>query len=736
MHSTANKPAPMVRKRSEQFPSEQNMWIGLVGLLSLTLLIFIPSYRAQFIWDDNVIAEHPLLKQGWSGLRDIWFTIKFGDFCPVTATTFWIEWQIHGAMKEIQHATNVVLQALNVVLLWRVLLRLKIPGAWLIAAAFAVHPVCVASVTWLAERKNTLSMVFYWLCLLFYLRAEDTAKEKTTSHFRQATYWLSFVFYLLALLSKSSVVVLPVVILLFNWWRDRRIDRQNILPVLPFFIFAFASGVMALIGHHYFAPKIGIEMPKDPPLERILAAGRAVWFYLGKDLLPIHLTLHYPKWKIDPTSPPAYLPGLAIPVVLGLFWKFRKTWGRVCLFGFGYFLIAVGPTLGVLNMVFLMIAQVADHLQYLALPGVIALVIGGGLYLLQKKFPRNAKSLPLIVFVLIVIPLAVLSWKHQRLMANAEALWRDNIEKNPNSHIAYNNLGGILFERNQFSEAAETYQKAVNADGKFSFVHVNLGRALFSLGKTEEAISQYKDAIQIDKTDFKAFNNMAVALITLGRTNEAIASFQKAVEYAPTDATYFFNLIRLLMESGRTKEVIQLYRKRLEVAPGDVVVHQKIGELLFGQNQLDEALKHFRQAVRLQPDFVEARFGLAEILARQNKKPEAVEQWRQILKRKPDAVQVLANLSWALATDRNDKVRNGKEAVVFAEQLCVIAGRNSPAYVDLLAAAYAEAGRFADAISTEEDAISLASSSGQKELAATYRLRLNGYRKGQPFRSQ
>ena len=733
MQVKTHKVVPWAEVKPEDTASGDRLWFGAVSLLLLTLFIYIPSYKAGFIWDDDVIAGNPLLKEGWNGLRDIWFSIRFGDFCPITATSFWLEWQIHGAMKEIQHATNIVLQALNVVLLWRVLRQLRVPEAWLVAAIFAVHPVCVASVTWLAERKNTLSMFFYLQSLLFYLRSEVEVKPTPVFRFQARSYWLSFVFFLLALLSKSSVVVLPVVLLLCVWWRHGTIDRLRLMRLAPFFGFAFAVGVITLVAHFYYGPKLGVLPTGDTAWVRVLTAGRAVCFYLSKDLLPVGLTLHYPRWPISATSPLAYLPGLAIVGMLLLFWRFRQSWGRACLFGFVYFLVALAPTVGAVNMAFLMMAQVADHFQFLALPGIIALLVGGGIWTLQRWFPQPVVAS--LLFVALGAPLAFLSWEHQRVMAHPETLWRDNLQKNPESWAAYNNLGGIAFERGQLHDAERMYREAVKRRDNLSMVHVNLGRTLFAEGKTHEAIEQYAVALRLDETDFKAQNNLGVALISLGQTNAAIACFQKAVEIVPGDATFFSNLARLLVQTGKVPEALQLFDQHLKRVPTDAIAHSQMAELFFNTGKLDDAHIHYEEAVRLMPEFLEARFGLGEILARKNRKAEAIQQWREILKRKSDAVQVLANIAWALATDRDDKIRDGSEAVLLAERVCEIVGRENPVFLDLLAAAYAEAGRFEDALKTEANAQVLASAQGERNLATVYEQRIKLYRAGKPFRA-
>lgn len=737
MRSTTAKPIALTKSKVPmQSSHKMGEWLGALGLLLLTLFIYIPTYKAGFIWDDDVIAANPLLKEGWRGLRDIWFSTKFGDFVPLTATTFWIEWQIHGAMKEIQHATNVVLQALNALLLWRILLRLGIPGAWIVAAIFAVHPISVASVTWLAERKNTLSMFFYLLSLLFYLKSDAQQALRTAGVRFGKFYWISFVFFLLGLFSKSSVVVLPVMLVLIAWWRHGKIERATIIRVTPFFGFALAAGIGTIVGHHFFAPKIGIVGTEDNLLVRTLTAGQAFWFYLSKDLLPVGLTMVYPRWNLSPASAMAYIPALAIIGIFSLFWKFRQTWGRACLFGFGYFVLALGPTIGVINMTYLTLAPVADHFQYMALPGIVALLVAGGCYWMRRAVPMQQQPLFAgAAAAIILLPLIVLSWRHQTLVGNAEALWRDNIKKNPGSWTAHNNLAGILFERKEYEESFRLYRETLARRDDLSMIHVNAGRALFALQRTDEAIGYYNKALKLDPKDFKAHNNLGVALVVVGKTNEALAAFDNAVRLSPTDETFFENLARLLVESGEKGKAIALTQKRFERYPPNSIARSRLGQLLFEEGRLDEALVQYREAVRMSPNFVEARFGLAEILARLNQKTAAVQEWRTILAQQPGSVQVMANLAWAMATDHNPQVRNGKEAVILAERLCNMGARNNPRFLDLLAAAYAEAGRFPEAIKTAEEAVSLAETMNQRDLSTQFRSRIDLYRSGQPFRS-
>src|ERR1043165_5129741 len=220
----------MYRKLKEKFALPDSRFAMAVGALIITLVtlvVYLPVLQAGFIWDDEVsLTANPLIKSR-SVLYDIWLSTRPYDYFPLTFTTFWLEWRLWGMNAAGYHVINGLLHALGAILLWRVLLRLKIPGAWLAALVFAVHPVCVASVAWIAERKNTLSLVFFLLTVLWYLRFDSESRIAHHESRIYKWYWLSLLAFLLALLSKTSVVVLPLVLLLCAWWQRTQGSRES-----------------------------------------------------------------------------------------------------------------------------------------------------------------------------------------------------------------------------------------------------------------------------------------------------------------------------------------------------------------------------------------------------------------------------------------------------------------------------------------------------------------------------
>jgi len=369
--------------------TRRSLVLGTASLFLLVVVAYLPAFRGEFIWDDAlVIFKNPLVT-GRFNLLSIWFHTDF----PLSMVAFWLEWLVWGKTPAGYHVVNVLLHAFGAFLVWRVLARLKIPGCWLAAALFALHPVSAASVAWISELKNTLSLPFFLLSIYFYIRFEQSAESSqspadqplrsTASELPPATrhpspvirrwYWLSLSSFLLALLTKSTTAMLPVVLLGCAWWQRARLTRQDWFRTIPYFILAIGFGIFSIWfqSHQAFTTA---TVQTENFFGRLAGAGKAFWFYLGKALFPIHLNMIYPLWGINPTRPLSYLPLLLEILLFGLCWFFRRRWGRHILFGLGYFAITLFPALGFFDFYYLAISRVSDHLAYLSLIGVVALV--------------------------------------------------------------------------------------------------------------------------------------------------------------------------------------------------------------------------------------------------------------------------------------------------------------------------------------------------------------------------
>ena len=365
-------------------------WLIGALLVLATVLAYQPVWHAGFVWDDDaLLTANPLVQTGWPGLRDIWSGTKYHDFVPLTLTTFWVEWHLWADDPLGYHLVNVALHALSAVLLWRVLKRLSIPGAALAAAFFAVHPVNAESVAWIAERKNTLAMVFYLVSLLLYLQSEDAQEariEDGGSKMAPAPssilydvpssllYCLSVLSFALALLSKTAVAPLPLVLLGLAWWRRGRVELRDLVRSVPFFALAAATALACLWFQHKVIGPTLLDVRHGTFWSRLAGAGGAVWFYLYKALVPLNLSFVYPRWQIEAANLLSWVPDLLLVLAFAASWRYRRGWGRAVLFALAYFVLMLLPALGFVNIYFMQFSLVADHWQYFSIIGPLALV--------------------------------------------------------------------------------------------------------------------------------------------------------------------------------------------------------------------------------------------------------------------------------------------------------------------------------------------------------------------------
>jgi Tfp pilus assembly protein PilF len=562
-------------------------------ILLLALVVYTPSVNNGFIWDDDVMLTDNALMTADDGLTRIWFSTELSDYFPLTSTSFWIEWRLWGLNAMGYNITNILLHALGGLLLWRVFLRLKVPGAWIAALLFTVHPVCVASVDWIAERKNTLSMVFYLAALLLYLRFDTNQQRRF--------YLCALGAFLLALLSKTSVVVLPFVLLLCVWWHRCTIAKRDIIRILPFFALSVCFGLLTVWFQLHEILKGEVE-PTQPFLVRVLGGTWALWFYLGKTLLPTKLSMVYSQWNIDDARWISYVPGVLWAAILGIAWRFRQTWGRPVLFGLGYFTIALLPVLGFLHMDFLRFSQVADHLQYIALPGGIALAVGTVITMLRRyqSFTVHPNRL-FLVGVIPVLTFSVLTWKQSSLYIDEEVLWRSNIENSPNSWIAYHHLADRLAELRRFEEAAEYYEQALRLEPDFANSHNNFGNCLVILGRFDDAVEQFLDAIQ-DKPELaEAHHNLGVALSQRKEFPQALDAFKKAIQLRPEYASAYRSAADAELRLGHLDEALDYYFKAAKYNPDSSEIQYNIGIILTARGETNAAVRHLQRALNLQP---------------------------------------------------------------------------------------------------------------------------------------
>jgi len=653
-------------------------WLAGALLVVMTLLAYQPIWRGFFIWDDNLlIVYNPLLHQpdGW---WRVWYT-KVVDFVPAVSTAWWLEWHLWGIAPAPYHLVNLCMHALNAVLLWRVLRRLQIAGAWLGAALFALHPVNVETAAWVAEQKNTMALGFMLGAALLYLTFEDSGRRRW--------YWLSAGAFLLALAAKTAVAPFPAVLLGAALWRRGRLTRADLLRSSVFFALA-AAGVVTAWWIQHGAAGLGAVAQRGLAA-RTAGAGWAIWFYLYKVLLPVRLLSVYPKWTINAANPLSYVPAALAALVLVAAWCLRRGWGKAVLFGFGYYVVMLSPVLGFFDISFMREAWVADHWQYFAIIGPLALI--------AAAIQTHPRALPV---ALLLLPLcAVLTWRQARIYVDANTFW------------------GAFVQANR--TALDDY---------------NRGCALLNQGKLDEAAAKFRNAIALQPAFGLAYNNLGKILLQQGRIDPALQALTQAADLRPELAEVQSGLGDALLAKGRVGEALDRFDSAARGQPDKPAMQRKMGTVLLQHGLAADALPYLQKAVDLAPADSESQFQLANALLQTGHARDAIAHYQEALQQRPDFPAAENNLAWILAASPDSSLRDGAKALVLAQRARELSGGNDPAILGTLAAAYAEAGKFPEAIAAAQSARQLALAQTNRTLAAALEGQLRQYQGGQPFR--
>jgi tetratricopeptide (TPR) repeat protein len=599
-----------------------------------------------------------------------------------------------------------------------VLLRLKVPGAWLAGLLFAVHPVAVESVAWITERKNTLPMALYLASLLAWQNAEcrvqnaecrindnetDCARKRSASgkarsafHSALCTlrsafctpyYVLSLVLFLLALLAKTSVVMLPAVLLGCAWWRRGRVAGRDFLRALPFAVLAAALGLVT-VWYQYHNAIAGGVVRTDGLAARAAGAGWAAWFYLYKALLPLKLCFVYPRWTTS-ASLLAFVPGLLFLGMLCLFARFRRSWGRPCLFALGHFLVALLPVLGFLDIYFMRYSLVADHWQYTALIGVVALVAGLPAWVMERPGRPARRSLgeggwrtaAMAAAGALALACAVLTFRQTLIYHDEETLWRDTLAKNPKAWIASCNLGGLLARKamapgadsaalldeagRRCEEALRDLDQALAPKSYYAETYANRSLIYGAANRCAEALSDLDRAIALQPGNAEMYVNRCVIHAAAHRYAEAIRDCDQAIAFQPDLAEAWFNRGTAYARTGHAEEALRDLDQAIALQPNYAKAYFHRGIIHAAAHRYAEALRDYDQAIALRPDNADAHVNRGAIHAAANRCAEAIRDYDQAIALRPDNADAWFNrgITYAQAGRLDEALRDLDQAI-------------------------------------------------------------------------
>ncbi len=579
-------------------PARVPALLAAAALVLLGAAVLRPALGGGWLWDDRREVIENRILTGPSPLARIWLAPAGPDYFPLKSTVQALEWRAFGADPAGYHAVSLALHLAAALLAWRLLRRLGAPWAWLGGLLFALHPLAVESVAWAAELKNTLSLPLLLLAAGAWL---DWDEGRRPGAYARALLW-----FLAALLAKSSVVMLPWILLLHAWWRRGRITPRDGRAAAPFFGAALALGLVTL----HFQRQVAIggwTIAAGGPGERLARAALALGFYLQKALLPASLSPLYAAGVLEP-SLPHLLPVAALAALAAWCWIRRASWGRHALLALGFFVLNLLPVIGLADMSYMRYSWVADHFAYISLvavTGIAAAALGSW----ARSSPTGATT----AAVLLASACAVASNRYARIFHDPQTLWTYALGRDPASWAALDNLGDAERDEGNLAAAIGDYRAALRVKPDLAEAHSSLGYALLLSGHPAEAVAELREAVRLGYG--QAHTNLGNALTETGQFPEAIREQTEALRLEPDSPEVEVNLGNALCQSGRAAE----------------------------------SLPHYERAIRLQPDFSEGRYNWAIALAQAGRLGEASDEFAAAAREAPGNAQIWNHWGAALA---------------------------------------------------------------------------------------
>ena len=702
-----------------------------VALALATVIAYEPVRHNNFVaYDDaSYVTENPNVDKGITRESILWaFTTGHAsNWHPLTWLSHMLDCQFFGLNPTGHHIINLFFHIANTLLLFWILKRMT--GAiWrsaFVAAAFALHPLHVESVAWVAERKDVLSGLFWMLTMAAYVRYTEQP--------RTGRYLLIVLAFCLGLMSKPMLVTLPFVLLLLDYWplgrfqpghtgkNVNRVAHKSVntcfqWPVfyclawekIPFFVLSAVSSVITFLAQRSWGAMSSIE--ELPAGARVANAFISYIRYIGKMFWPSRLALFYPHPHEKILMWQAVISVLLLLAISICIIRLARK-HKYLPVGWLWYLWTLVPVIGIVQVGS---QAMADRYTYLPSIGIFIMVGWGAAEILGEW--RYRKIAFGIAGSVVLAVLLMCTRKQVGYWQDSFALFGHALEVTENNSIIHNNLGCELRDKGRLEEAVMHFDEALRIHPHDLEALSNKGKTFLDMGKTDEAIVIFTKAVGISEKPYEAYNDLCLSLEKEGKINEAVKQWQKAVQ--------------LKFDYDKAREA-------LRTQPGLAEAHYNLGGVYVRQGKLELAVEQYAEALRLKPDYLTARVSLARTLLKLGQIQSAIEQYYKILQLKPDDLEVLNNLAWLLATAEDTRFQNPNDAVKFAQRACELAEpANQLAFLDTLAAAYAAAGNFPEAVKTAERAIKSAEAAGKKDLVLEIQKRLELYKAGQPYRQK
>jgi protein O-mannosyl-transferase len=622
--------------------------LGSLAIALLSCVAYWPAMQGKFVWDDNWLILINRVIHAPDGLWKIWFTTDAKYYWPVTNSAFWLEWRLFGTETLGYHVVNLTVHIGCALLIWRLLNRLEIPGGFVVAVLWAIHPVSVEAVAWISQLKTVLSTFFLLLSLLAYLRADDLleiGQRRWCGSGAARWYWLSVVLFLLGMLSKASIASAPWILPLILWWRHGQVTRWDLARLGPYVGIAMALvPVNMWFERHAWS---GYEYRSAGFVERLLGAATVPWFYLGKALVPTNLMFIYPMWSIQVGSVRWWLPLIACIAVTAALVRWRDTWwGRSLLFAWAFFWIGLIPVLGFTDVSLMEFTLVSDHYQYVSIIAVLAVLVASWTLWLRSS-RQQTRWLAWAVAVCVVGILTALTWRQSGTYRDANTLLEDNLARNPDCWIVNCGLGMELADAGEVDRALSHFQTAIELNAQYAPAHMQYGQALSRAGRLEEAAVQFEEAIRLNPMYFSAHTNLGSTLVELGRVDEAIRHFEDAIGIKATLPAAHADLGAALYRTGQLERAAEEFQAAVLLDPTQYQALADLGTTLVELGRSPEAIGYLRQAVALQPEVPAIHLNLGHALVNTQRPAEAVTQYEECIQREPDSIAAWANLAIA-----------------------------------------------------------------------------------------